>query len=162
MSRAVCPGSFDPVTLGHLDVVERVSKLFDHVVVAVGNNPQKNSLFAPVERVAMLREACAGWPGVSVDLFDGLLVDYCRQHDVQAIAKGLRSVSDFENELQMAQMNRQLAGIDTVFVPTAPQWSYVSSSLVREVAVLGGDVMSFLPAGLADRILQRARELRGG
>jgi pantetheine-phosphate adenylyltransferase len=159
MRRAVCPGSFDPVTRGHLDIIERAAHLFDEVVVAVGNNAKKNALFTPDERVQMIAEACAPWPGVSVSLFDGLLVDFCVEHDVRAIAKGLRFVSDFDYELQMAQMNRQLTGVDTVFLPTDPQWSYVSSSLVREVALLGGDVAPFLPPGMAERTIERAHRI---
>lgn len=162
MRRAVCPGSFDPVTRGHLDIIERAAYLFDEVVVAVGNNVKKTSLFTPDERVQMLAEVCSSWPGVSVSLFDGLLVDFCVAHDVQAIVKGLRFVSDFDYELQMAQMNRQLTGVDTVFLPTAPEWSYVSSSLVREVVMLGGDVTPFLPRGIAERTLGRAQQLSGG
>jgi pantetheine-phosphate adenylyltransferase len=158
MSRAVCPGSFDPVTRGHLDVIGRAAGLFDEVVVAVGHNSKKNALFAPDERVAMLADACAEWPGVTVSLFGGLLVDFCAEHQIDVIAKGLRSASDFDYELKMAQMNARLTGVDTVFLPTAPQWSYVSSSLVREVALLGGDVTPFLPPGIADRILERVRQ----
>ncbi|HYP44372.1 MAG TPA: pantetheine-phosphate adenylyltransferase [Propionibacteriaceae bacterium] len=160
MSRVVCPGSFDPVTRGHLDVIGRAAELFDHVVVAVGNNLRKDSLFSPEERVAMLREVCTPWAGVSVELFSGLLVDFCTEHQVQAIVKGLRFVSDFDYELQMAQMNRQLTRVDTFFVPTAPEWSYVSSSLVREVARLGGDVSPFLPESIAVRTLARVQRLR--
>jgi pantetheine-phosphate adenylyltransferase len=162
MRRAVCPGSFDPVTHGHLDIIERTAHLFDEVVVAVGNNSGKNSLFTPVERVEMLTEACSPWPDVSVSLFDGLLVDFCSTHEIDAIVKGLRFVSDFDYELQMAQMNFELTGVDTVFMPTAPQWSYVSSSLVREVATLGGDVARFLPTSIAERTILRARERRPG
>lgn len=158
MRRAVCPGSFDPVTRGHLDVIGRAAQLFDEVVVAVGHNATKRHLFSPDERAAMLRAACAAWPGVSVTLFGGLLVDFCTQHEVSAIAKGLRSGSDFDYELHMAQMNRQLTGVDTVFIPTAPQWSYVSSSLVREVALLGGDVTPLLPEGIAEQTVVRVRE----
>jgi len=158
MSRAVCPGSFDPVTRGHLDVIGRAAGLLHEVVVAVGHNSKKNALFAPDERVAMLADACAEWPGVTVSLFGGLLVDFCAEHQIDVIAKGLRSASDFDYELKMAQMNARLTGVDTVFLPTAPQWSYVSSSLVREVALLGGDVTPFLPPGIADRILERVRQ----
>jgi len=160
MTRAVCPGSFDPVTRGHLDIIGRTRSLFDEVLVAVGNNAKKDSLFSPEERVEMLADVCADWPEVSVHLFDGLLVDFCRQHDAQVIAKGLRRVSDFDYELQMAQMNRQLTGVDTVFVPTAHSWSYVSSSLVREVAALGGDVSSFLPPAVVDATRRRVQHLR--
>ena len=160
MRRAVCPGSFDPVTSGHLDIIQRTAHLFDEVIVAVGNNVKKNALFTPDERVEMLTEVCAEWRGVSVSLFGGLLVEFCREHEVDAIVKGLRFVSDFDYELQMAQMNAQLTGVDTVFMPTAPEWSYVSSSLVREVATLGGDVAQFLPAGIAERTIARAGQRR--
>lgn len=155
--RAACPGSFDPVTHGHLDIIERTARMFDEVIVAVGTNMGKSALFTPDERVEMLAEACRHLPGVSVTLFTGLLVDFCTEHRVGAIVKGLRFVSDFDYELQMAQMNSQLAGLDTFFLPTAAQWSYVSSSLVREVARLGGDVTQFLPAGIAERTMARAR-----
>jgi pantetheine-phosphate adenylyltransferase len=155
--RAVCPGSFDPVTRGHLDIVERAVHLFDEVVVAVGTNEGKNALFSPAERVEMLTEACAAWPGVSVTLFGGLLVDFCRERGIDVVAKGLRSAADFDYELKMAQMNFHLTGVDTVFLPTAPRWSYISSSLVREVALLGGDVVALLPPGIADRTVERAR-----
>lgn len=155
--RAVCPGSFDPVTRGHLDIIERAVQLFDEVVVAVGRNPGKNALFQPSERVDLLARACSSWPGVSVCLFDGLLVDFCRVHGAQVIVKGVRSSADFDYELPMTQMNRSLTGIDTVLLPTSPQWSYVSSSLVREVALLGGDVAQFLPAGVAELTVERVR-----
>jgi pantetheine-phosphate adenylyltransferase len=158
MSRVVCPGSFDPVTLGHLDIINRAATLFDTVVVAVGANMSKNALFTPDERVEMIGEACAELDGVSVQTFDGLLVDFCAQVGADAIIKGLRFVSDFDYELQMAQMNSRLSGVDTLFLPTAAQWAYVSSSLVREVAVLGGDVEQFLPEDIAERTIARARE----
>jgi pantetheine-phosphate adenylyltransferase len=164
-SRAVCPGSFDPVTLGHLDIIERTARLFETVVVAIGNNLSKNALFAPQERAEMLTEACRDWDGVEVRLFDGLLVDFAAAEGAGVIVKGLRFASDFDYELQMAQMNKQLTGIDTLFLPTTAQWSYVSSSLVREVAALGGDVSRFLPPAVADataeRISQRAETARG-
>ncbi|HET9873069.1 MAG TPA: pantetheine-phosphate adenylyltransferase [Propionibacteriaceae bacterium] len=156
--RAVCPGSFDPVTHGHLDIIQRTASLFDEVVVAVGSNMSKNALFSPEERVEMMVDACRGWTGVTVTLFSGLLVDFCAAHHIQAIVKGLRFVSDFDYELQMAQMNKQLTGVDTVFMPTAAQWSYVSSSLVREVATLGGDVSQFLPGVIAARTTERVRQ----
>jgi pantetheine-phosphate adenylyltransferase len=155
--RAVCPGSFDPVTHGHLDIIERTAHLFDEVVVAVGTNMSKNALFTPPERVEMLTEAVRRWEGVTVTQFSGLLVDFCAAHDISAIVKGLRFVSDFDHELQMAQMNKQLTGVDTVFLPTAAQWSYVSSSLVREVATLGGSVDQFLPPEIAARTTERVR-----
>lgn len=158
MSRIVCPGSFDPVTLGHLDVIGRAAALVDDVVVAVGSNMSKRAWFTPDERVAMLRDACADWPNVTVALFDGLLVDFCLAEGVGAIAKGLRSAADFDYELPMAQMNARLSGVDTVFLPTSPQWSFVSSSLVREVAGLGGDVDAFLTPGVAEQVRRRAGE----
>ena len=160
MSRVVCPGSFDPVTLGHLDVIGRTAALVAEVVVAVGANGSKRAWFTPEERVALLREACASWPNVSVATFDGLLVDFCRASGITAIAKGLRAATDFDYELPMAQMNAHLSGVDTFFVPAAPQWSYVSSSLVREVAGLGGDVTAFLTPSVAERVRERAQERR--
>jgi pantetheine-phosphate adenylyltransferase len=161
MSRAVCPGSFDPVTRGHLDVIGRTARMFDEVVVAVGHNMAKNALFTPQERHAMLKEACSDLPNVSVNLFRGLLVEFCTERDIDVIVKGLRLTSDFDYELQMAQMNRQIGGVDTVFLPTAPQWSYVSSSLIREVAGLGGDVAAFLPLAVAERTRRRVGERKG-
>jgi pantetheine-phosphate adenylyltransferase len=158
MTRVVCPGSFDPVTRGHLDVIGRASALVDEVVVAVGANASKRHWFTPDERVAMLEEACAGWPGVRVALFDGLLVDFCRAEGAAAVVKGLRSAGDFDYELPMAQMNAHLSGVDTVFLATAPAWSFVSSSLVKEVAGLGGDVSAFLTPAVTDRVLRRAAE----
>lgn len=158
MSRIVCPGSFDPVTLGHLDIIGRAAALADDVVVAVGSNRSKRGWFSPDERVAMLREACVDWPHVTVTLFDGLLVDFCRAQRVQAIAKGLRSAADFDYELPMAQMNARLSGVDTVYLPSSPQWSFVSSSLVREVAGLGGDVAPFLTPAVAEQVRRRAAE----
>ena len=155
MSRAVCPGSFDPVTRGHLDVIARAALLFDEVIVAVGANVAKNALFTPDERVAMLTEACAGFTGVRVAVFDGLLVDFCRDAGAGTIVKGLRFAADFDYELPMAQMNRTLSGVDTVFLPTDPEWAYVSSSLVREVAALGGDVTAFLPETAAAETVRR-------
>ena len=139
-------------------MIERTARLFDEVVVAVGNNVAKNALFSPAERVEMLTEACSPWKNVSVALFEGLLVEFCTVHHIDAIVKGLRFVSDFDYELQMAQMNRELTGVDTIFMPTAPQWSYVSSTLVREIASLGGDVTAFLPPWIAERIRSRVAE----
>lgn len=161
MSRAVCPGSFDPVTHGHLDIIERTTRMFDEVIVAVGANvSKKKSLFTPDERVDMLTDVSSSWPGVRAQTFDGLLVDFCREHDVDAIVKGLRFAADFDYELQMAQMNHRLTGIDTIFLPTAAEWSYVSSSLVREIAGFGGDVAGFLPESVARRTAERIRERR--
>jgi pantetheine-phosphate adenylyltransferase len=154
--RAACPGSFDPVTNGHIDIIARASTLFDEVVVAVGVNQAKKRMFTPDERIAMLTEACADFPNVRIDSFDGLLTDFCRERDVVAIVKGLRAVSDFDYELQMAQMNSSLADIETVFVPTSPEYSFLASSLVKEVATFGGDVSSLVPPhvlrALTDRL----------
>jgi pantetheine-phosphate adenylyltransferase len=160
LHRAVCPGSFDPVTNGHLDIVQRAATLFDEVVVAVGVNASKNRLFSADERIAMLEEACAGWSNVRVDGFTGLLTDFCQAHDVHAIVKGLRAVSDFDYELQMAQMNSSLAPIETVFVPTSPEWSFLASSLVKEVATFGGDVSGLVPGFVLERLTARLAERR--
>ena len=153
MRRAVCPGSFDPVTNGHVDVITRAARLYDELVVAVLVNPGKAGVFSVEERSELLRDAVAAMPNVRVDSFQGLLVDYCRAHDVPVIVKGLRAVSDFEYELQMAQMNRELAGIETLFVPTAPQVGHLSSSLVKQIAQFGGDVSSLVPKAVHDRLL---------
>lgn len=144
--RAVCPGSFDPVTNGHLDVISRTSRLFDEVVVAVGTNASKSRLFDPDERMDMLRRATDNLPNVRVAGFDGLLTTFCVDNEIQAIVKGLRAVSDFDYELQMAQMNSSLAAsVETVFMPTAPEWAFLASSLVKEIATFGGDVKGFVP-----------------
>jgi len=153
--RCVCPGSFDPVTNGHIDVIERAAQLFDEVSVVVTTNRSKTSMFDVEERQQMLRESTAHLPTVLVDAFHGLLVDYCRDHDARAIVKGLRAVSDFDYELQMAQMNHRLSGVDTVFVPTSPDSSFLSSSLVKEVAMWGGDVSGLVPAAVLPRLTAR-------
>ncbi|MDT7576890.1 MAG: pantetheine-phosphate adenylyltransferase [Pseudonocardiales bacterium] len=158
MRRAVCPGSFDPPTNGHLDIVGRAAALFDEVVVAVLMNKSKKSLFTVEERIAMLTEVTAAYPNVRVDSFHGLLVDYCRAHDVRAIVKGLRAVTDFDYELQMAQMNQQLSGVDTLFMSTRPEWSFVASSLVKEIATFGGDVAHLLPTSVHKRLMERIAE----
>jgi len=159
--RAVCPGSFDPVTNGHLDIVGRAAQLFDEVVVAVGVNASKKRLFTPDERMAMLERACRPWDNVRVDSFAGLLTDFCREHDVQAIVKGLRAVSDFDYELQMAQMNASLTDVETVFVPTSPEWSFLASSLVKEVAAFGGDVSGLVPDFVREALVERLADDRG-
>jgi pantetheine-phosphate adenylyltransferase len=156
--KAVCPGSFDPVTNGHIDIVRRASSLFDEVIVAVGVNRSKRRLFSAEERIDMLTEVCAEYPNVSIDSFEGLLTDFCRQRGVQAIVKGLRAVSDFDYELQMAQMNSSLADIETVFVPTSPEYSFLASSLVKEVATFGGDVSSLVPPTVLARLTTRLAE----
>lgn len=158
MRRAACPGSFDPVTNGHIDIISRAAALFDEVVVAVGVNQSKQRLFSPDERIDMLTEASAPYPNVRIAGFDGLLTDFCKEHDVQAIVKGLRAVSDFDYELQMAQMNSSLSGIETVFVPTSPAYSFLASSLVKEVAAFGGDVSGLVPGFVLDRMTARLAE----
>jgi pantetheine-phosphate adenylyltransferase len=149
------------VTLGHLDIVERTARHFDHVIVAVIRNPQKSqSLFTLEERQAMLHEVTAHLTNVRIEFFKGLLVDFARDHGAAAIVKGLRAVSDFDYELQMAQMNQRLSGIDTFFISTSPQHSFLSSSLVREVAKYGGDVSSMVPPLIAQRLAERFGEGR--
>ena len=156
MTHAVCPGSFDPPTLGHLDIFGRAAGLFDQLTVAVLVNPDKRGMFTIDERLDLLRATTAALPNVVVDSFQGLLVDYCAANNIRAIVKGIRAVSDFDYELQMAQMNHGLTGVDTLFIPTAPAYSFVSSSLVKQVASYGGDVRQLLPdvvaAALADKI----------
>jgi pantetheine-phosphate adenylyltransferase len=154
---ALCPGTFDPVTNGHIDVVERAATMFDQVVVAVIDNPNKEPMFTAEERVGMLKEAISGLANVEVASFEGLLVDYARDRGIGIIVKGLRAVSDFDYELQMAQMNRHLSGVETCFVPTNPQWSYLSSSLVKEVAQLGGDVSALVPGHVLPLLKEKLR-----
>ena len=162
MRRAVCPGSFDPVTNGHLDIVQRASTLFDEVVVAVGVNKSKHRLFSPEERIAMLQEACSGFDNVRVDGFTGLLTTFCEENGIHAIVKGLRAVSDFDYELQMAQMNASLTDVETVFIPTSPEYSFLASSLVKEVAMFGGDVSSLVPPRVLERLTARLAERADG
>ncbi len=145
MTHAVCPGSFDPPTLGHLDIIGRSAGLFDQLTVAVLVNPDKTGLFTVEERLRLLREITPQWPNVTVDSFSGLLVDFCAAQGIAAIVKGLRAVSDFDYELQMAQMNHRLSGVDTLFMPTSPEFAFLSSSLVKQVATYGGDVSPMLP-----------------
>ena len=153
--RALCPGSFDPVTNGHIDIIGRAARLYDEVVVAVFVNQSKSSLFSVDERLEMLTEVTAGYLNVVIDTFEGLVVDYCRVHDIPVIVKGLRAVSDFDYELQMAQMNRGLAGVDTLFMPTNPEYSFLASSLVKEIAKWGGDVSSLVPPTVLTRLKER-------
>jgi pantetheine-phosphate adenylyltransferase len=155
MLTALCPGTFDPVTNGHVDIVRRAAGLFDRVVMAVIENPAKTPVFDVADRVEMVREAVADLANVEVDSFTGLLVDYARSKGASVILKGLRAVSDFDYELQMAQMNRHLAEMETVFVPTSAKWSYLSSSLVKEVARYGGDVSSLVPEHVLGRLKEK-------
>jgi pantetheine-phosphate adenylyltransferase len=152
---ALCPGTFDPVTNGHVDIVQRAAALFDRVVVAVVENPAKEPLFPVAERVRMLRESLSGLANVEVESFSGLLVDHARTRGVAVIVKGLRAVSDFDYELQMAQMNRHLGEVETCFVPTSPRWSYLSSSLVKEIARFGGDVSGLVPEHVVGGLKER-------
>ncbi|MEY3650484.1 MAG: hypothetical protein RL370_1187 [Actinomycetota bacterium] len=148
MRRAVCPGSFDPITFGHLDIISRASAHFDHVVIAVLENRTKSSLFSVAERIEMIQETTSHLSNVSVDSWSGLLVDYCKSNSIQAIVKGLRAVSDFDYELQMAQVNLQGSGVETMFMATSPVHSFLSSSLVKELAHYGGDVSTMVPASI--------------
>jgi pantetheine-phosphate adenylyltransferase len=148
----VCPGSFDPITLGHLDVIERAAGRFDHVVVAVLENLRKSALFSVEERMAMIAAETVHLDNVEVDRFHGLLVDFCRARDIGIICKGLRAVSDFEYELQMAQMNQRIGRVETLFMSTSPQHSYLSSSLVKEVARFGGPIDGTVPLAVADAL----------
>jgi pantetheine-phosphate adenylyltransferase len=150
---AIYPGSFDPVTNGHLDLIERGGKIFDRLVVAVLQNLEKEPLFSVAERVEMLREATRRFPNVEVDVFDGLLVQYAKQRGAGVILRGIRAISDYEYELQMALMNRKLeSGIETVFMMPAETYSYLSSRLVREIAMLGGSIQGLVPAGVEQRL----------
>ena len=155
MRRVACPGSFDPVTNGHLDIIRRAARLHDEVLVVVGANLAKEGLFTVEERLGMLREVTSDLPNVGVDKFTGLLVDFCRDRGVSAIVKGLRAVSDFEYEMEMAQMNYRLAGIETLFMTANPLWSFLRSSLVKEIAKYGGDVSSLVPEPVHGRLLAR-------
>jgi len=152
---ALVPGSFDPPTNGHLDVVERCVGIFDRVVVAVIRNPSKSPLFSAEEREELLRACCGHWDNVEVDSFSGLLVDYAATVGATAIVKGLRAMTDFDYEIQMAQMNRHLSGIVTLFVATKPEFGYLSSSLVKQVAGLGGSIDALVPAVVAAALKER-------
>ncbi|WP_156754239.1 pantetheine-phosphate adenylyltransferase [Actinokineospora pegani] len=158
MTTAVCPGSYDPPTNGHLDVFERAAGLFDEVVVLIGVNKSKKGLFSVDERITLLAGAIAHLDNVRVDSWYGLTVDYCAANGVQAIVKGLRTASDFDYELPMAQMNQQLTGVETLFLPTRPGLSHLSSSLVKEVAAFGGNVEGMLPEEVHARLLARLAE----
>ena len=152
MISALVPGSFDPPTNGHLDIVERCTTLFDRVVVGVIRNPEKTPLFTDDERIEMLEECCARWQNVEVDSFSGLLVDFAQRHNIDAVVKGLRAVTDFDYEMQMAQMNQHLSGLTTMFVATKPEYGYLSSSLVKQVASFGRTVDNLVPPVVAQRL----------
>jgi len=155
MRRAVCPGSFDPVTNGHLDIIVRSSELWDEVIVGVLINEAKVGLFTVEERMDMLREVTAAYGNVRIESFQGLLVDFCRAREARIVVKGLRAVSDFDYELQMAQMNIGLAGVETLFMPTNPLYSFIASSLVKEVSKWGGDVSAHVPDVVNARLIER-------
>lgn len=159
MKTAVCPGSFDPVTLGHIDIIKRAAAIFDHVIVVVMNNAAKRAMFTQEERVDFLRQATAGITNVEVDCYDGLLAEYARQRGANVIVKGLRALSDFEYEFQMALTNRKLnPNAETVFLTTSAQYMYLSSSLVKQIAQLGGDIRDLVPSCIVDDILRKARQ----
>ncbi|MFJ9739733.1 pantetheine-phosphate adenylyltransferase [Streptomyces sp. NPDC101166] len=158
MRRAVCPGSFDPITNGHLDIISRASRLYDEVYVAVMINKSKKGLFEIDERIDLIRRVTAEYANVRVEAFHGLLVDFCKQREIPAIVKGLRAVSDFDYELQMAQMNIGLSGVETLFVPTNPAYSFLSSSLVKEVATWGGDISHLVPPLVYEVLTERLRQ----
>lgn len=155
MRKVVCPGSFDPITFGHLDIIERAAKNFDEVVVAVLVNKTKETLFTVDERIEMIKEVSSKHSNVKVDSWSGLLVDYCKTNGISMIVKGLRAVSDFDYELQMSQINLQLKGIETIFMSTSPEHSFLSSSLVKEIASYGGDVSNYVPGEILERLRSR-------
>lgn len=161
MSGALCPGSFDPVTLGHVDIFERAAAQFDDVVVAILVNPIKRGMFDVDERIAMINESTTHLSNLRVEASEGLVVDFVRSRGLTAIVKGLRTGTDYEYELHMAQMNKHIAGVDTVFVAAAPQYSFVSSSLVKEVATLGGDVSNLISESVSRRLSDKLRRANG-
>jgi pantetheine-phosphate adenylyltransferase len=156
--RAIFPGSFDPITNGHLDVISRGMKLFDELIIAVGRSPVKNQLFTPEERVEMIAELIADMPGVSVESFDGLTVEYAAKKKADVILRGLRSLTDVQYEFQLAMTNRAVAGIETVFVMTSEQYGFTSSTLIRQVASLGGDLSNLIPENVRKRLQQRLKK----
>ena len=156
MKRAVCPGSFDPITFGHLDIIERASAQFDEVIVAVFVNRKKDGLFSVEERIELIASNIKKFPNVKVDSGSGLLVEYCKKNDVQTIVKGLRAVTDFDYELQMAQVHIQASGVETMFMATSPAHSFLSSSIVKELAYYGGDVSSMVPENVHAALKLRA------
>jgi pantetheine-phosphate adenylyltransferase len=161
MKRAVCPGSFDPITYGHLDIIERASKQFDEVIVAVFANRKKEGLFSVEERLELINANISRYGNVKVDSGSGLLVDYCKVKDVDVIVKGLRAVTDFDYELQMAQVHTQASGVETMFMATSPTHSFLSSSIVKELAYYGGDVSSMVPANVNAALQARAASRAG-
>ena len=162
MRRVIYPGSFDPITNGHLDVINRAATLFDEVVVSVAFNEQKQGLFSAEERVALLREVSPKLPNIRIAQFDGLLMDFARQQEATAVVRGLRAVSDFEFEFQMALMNRKLEPqIETIFLMPAEKYTYLSSRIVKEIARLGGDVSAFVPVSVATALREKFAPAKG-
>jgi pantetheine-phosphate adenylyltransferase len=161
MKRAVCPGSFDPITFGHLDIIERASKQFDEVIVAVFANRKKEGLFSVEERLELIAANVSQYGNVKVDSGSGLLVEYCKVKSVDVIVKGLRAVTDFDYELQMAQVHTQASGVETMFMATSPTHSFLSSSIVKELAYYGGDVSSMVPANVNAALQARAASRAG-
>lgn len=163
MKTAVCPGSFDPITKGHMDIILRASSLFDKVIVAVMDNPQKQCLFSVCERKNMLLQCFEKYPNIEIEAFDGLLADFVKQKNAAAIVKGLRALSDFEYEFQMALINRNLfSGAETLFLPASAEYMYFSSSMVKNIAFSGGDVTEYVPEGISDLIKRKTQEKRDG
>jgi pantetheine-phosphate adenylyltransferase len=158
--RAIFPGSFDPITNGHLDVVKRGMRLFDELIIAVGRSPIKNQLFAPDERVEMIAELIKGMPGVVVESFEGLMVEYALKRHASVILRGLRSLTDVQYEFQLAMTNRAVAGIETIFIMTSEQYGFTSSTLIREIASLGGDLSNLIPPNVYERLQGRFSKLR--
>lgn len=156
MKRAVCPGSFDPITFGHLDIIERASKQFDEVIVAVFVNRKKEGLFTPKERIELIASNVSAYKNVKVAIGEGLLVDYCKANSIDVIVKGLRAVTDFDYELQMAQVHTQASGVETMFMATSPTHSFLSSSIVKELAYYRGDVSTMVPANVNVALKDRA------
>ena len=156
--RALFPGSFDPITNGHLDVINRGMKLFDELIIAVGRSPVKNQLFTPKERVEMIAELVADMPSVSVESFDGLTVEYAAKKKADVILRGLRSLTDVQYEFQLAMTNRAVTGIETVFVMTSEQYGFTSSTLIRQVATLGGNLSKLIPENVRNRLQQRLKK----
>jgi pantetheine-phosphate adenylyltransferase len=153
--RAVFPGSFDPITNGHLDVIHRAMGLFDELIVAVGRSPIKNQLFSPQERMEMIAELIGDMPGVIVESFDGLMVEYATKRNANVVLRGLRSLTDVQYEFQLAMTNRAVAGIETIFIMTSEQYGFTSSTLIREIASLGGDLSNLIPENVSKRLKAR-------
>ena len=158
--KAIFPGSFDPITNGHLDVIGRGVKLFDHLIVAVGQNPQKEELFTPDQRVDMIRDLVKDMPRVTVEKYSSLTVEYARQVGADVMLRGMRNLTDVQYEFQMAMMNRSVAGVETVFIMTSEEFGFVNSTMVRDVAVLGGDVSKLIPVTVYDILKKRLAEMK--